>query len=129
MFVALTSNGLDQITSNYALINPPLAKCYNRAQAQDIEWWLSSPKADSETHQRKQVALRLYFEISRHCALACAVGCFPAVFDLSDGARRRPDKGVIKSLLAADPPWIRVVTRSDELTFELTQAGRARVRL
>lgn len=47
---------------------------------------------------------------------------FPAVFDLADGQRRYPDKGLIKSLI--DQNLVSGLMVSEELVFVLTQQGQ-----
>ncbi len=71
---------------------------------------------------RKFAAVPFYLELALHSPEALPEHSFPAVFDLADGQRRFPDKGLIKTLL--DQGLVTAQMLGNELVFVLTASGR-----
>lgn len=110
----------------YAGASQPLSVNHNRSNSQSLEWWLGNPRNESIGQDRKLAALRLYLYIAARAHPRPESCQFPAAFDMED-TRLRPDKGVIKACLSAQPALIRPLRDSEELMFELTDEARQRV--
>jgi hypothetical protein len=112
----------------YAGASKPLSINHNRPNSQSLEWWLGNPRNESIEQDRKLAALRLYLYLAARAHPRPESGQFPAAFDMKD-ARLRPDKGVIKACLSAEPALIRSLCEGEELMFELTEEVRQRLSL
>lgn len=110
----------------YAGASKPLSINHNRSNSQSLEWWLGNPRNESIGQDRKEAALRLYLNFAARAHPRPESGQFPAAFDMED-ARLRPDKGVIKACLSAQPALICPLRDGEELMFELTEEARQRL--
>lgn len=99
----------------------PLSVNHNRSNSQSLDWWLGNPRNESVDQDRKLAALQLYLYLAAQAHPRPESGQFPAAFDMEDGKRLRPDKGVIKACLSVQPALIRPLHVGGELMFELTE--------
>ena len=124
MRIALRTNNAEQIIADrYAGVSKPLTKTTSVRSPHDVQSWRSNPKPERGDLDRKLAAVPFYLELASHCPDALPDHAFPAVFDLADGQRRFPDKGLIKTLL--DQSLVVGRMAHGELIFELTERGRA----
>ncbi|WP_121632043.1 hypothetical protein [Tropicibacter alexandrii] len=125
MRIAIRAERAEQLISDsYPGASKPLTKSTSVRNPQDPESWRSSPRGERRADTaRKFAAIGFYLELASHSPDPLPPGSFPAVFDLADGQRRFPDKGLIKSLLDAD--LISGQTINNELVFVLTPSGQA----
>jgi len=112
------------IAESYAGASKPLTKTTSVRSVHGVQSWRSSPRGERRPDTaRKTAAVRFYLQLASHSPEPLPPNGFPAVFDLADGQRRYPDKGLIKSLL--DEGLVTGQTISDELVFVLTPSGQA----
>ncbi|WP_026758866.1 hypothetical protein [Sediminimonas qiaohouensis] len=125
MRIAIRTEHAEQIIADsYAGASKPLTKTTSVRNLHDVQSWRSSPRDERRADTtRKFAAVPFYLELASHSPEPLPPHSFPAVFDLADGQRRYPDKGLIKSLL--DQGLVSGQTISDELVFVLTQDGQA----
>ncbi|MBU2889861.1 hypothetical protein [Celeribacter halophilus] len=125
MRTAIRTQHAEQIIADsYAGASKPLTKTTSVRDIHDVQSWRSSPRRERRADTaRKFAAVPFYLELASHCPDPLPPNGFPAIFDLADGQRRYPDKGLIKSLL--DQGLISGQTVNDELVFVLTPPGRA----
>jgi hypothetical protein len=125
MRIALGAELVEQIIADsYAGASKPLTKATSVRNRHDVQSWRSSPRGERRVDTaRKFAAVRFYLDLAGHSPEPLPPNSFPAVFDLADGQRRYPDKGLIKSLL--DEGLVSGQTISDELVFVLTPSGQA----
>ena len=126
MRIAIRAQQAEQmITEGYAGASKPLTKTSSVRSPHELRAWQSNPKAGRQGDTaRKFAAVPFYLELAGHCPENLPDGSFPAVFDLADGQRRFPDKGLIKALL--DQGLISGQMVGGELVFVLTPAGQNR---
>lgn len=89
----------------------------SRSLSQALNWWTSKGKVESVTQDRKRAALELYLYIASRAQDDIPEYSFPAAFDFMDGARYRPDKGVIKALIRSNV--VEGFRNDDELLFRI----------
>src|SRR5690242_15516379 len=115
MNIALQSGmAWERASAGYVGASKPLSFCRNHRSAQVISWWLENPRDEGIEQDRKRAALTLYLYLASQASLPPAEHQFPAEFRLADGVCLRPDKGVIKACLVADPPLIAVAPSGTE---------------
>jgi hypothetical protein len=124
MRIALRTDNAEQIIAQrYAGASKPLTKSTSVRFPHDVQSWRSNPKPARGDLDRKFAAIPFYLELASHCPDPLPGHAFPAVFDLADGQRRYPDKGLIKTLL--DQGLVVGQMAEGELIFVLSEAGRA----
>lgn len=112
------------IAGSYAGSSKPITKTTSVCNPQDIRSWQSNPREERRPDTaRKFAAVPFYLKLASHCPVSLPPNSFPAVFDLADGQRRYPDKGLIKSLLERE--LLSGETIGNELVFVLTPSGQA----
>ncbi|PIE08515.1 MAG: hypothetical protein CSA74_01820 [Rhodobacterales bacterium] len=129
MRIAIRTEDAERIiTESYAGASKPLTKTTSVRNPHDLQSWRSSPRGERRADTaRKFAAVRFYLELASHSLEPLPSNSFPAVFDLADGRRRYPDKGLIKSLLdGEDGELVSGQTINDELVFVLTPSGQAK---
>lgn len=123
MRIDLTEGEVRQLTSTfYHGASKPLSLNTSPRDAQSRTWWTSNPRPEYIDGVRKLGALRLYLELGAR-ALNPLQNAFPAAFDLQDGVRLRPDKGVIKACMRDEQVLLQCLDVAGELTFQLTLEG------
>ena len=126
MRIALGTERAEQIIAErYAGASKPLTKTTSVRNQHDVQSWCTNPKPEPDRADldRKLAAVPFYLELAEHSPERLPQHSFPAVFDLADGQRRFPDKGLIKTLLDRD--LVCGHQCENELIFVLTAAGRA----
>ena len=125
MRIAIRTEHAERIIyDSYAGASKPLTKTTSVRNPHDLQSWRSIPRGERRADTaRKFAAVPFYVELAGHSPEPLPPNSFPAVFDLADGQRRYPDKGLIKSLL--DEDLISGQTINDELVFVLTPSGQA----
>jgi hypothetical protein len=93
-----------------------------------LEAWLSGEKFEGFENERHSSAIRLYLRLATEGQSGLSRGVFPAAFQFSDGGHRRPDKGVIKTMLRHEMISGDEST-TGELVFRVTDTGRERLNL
>ncbi|NOD36635.1 MULTISPECIES: hypothetical protein [unclassified Ruegeria] len=122
-FAVRTEHAERIITESYAGASKPLTKTTSVRNPHDVQSWQSNPREERRADTaRKFAAVPFYLELARYSPEQLPSMSFPAVFDLADGQRRYPDKGLIKSLI--DQNLVSGLMVSEELVFVLTQQGQ-----
>lgn len=86
-----------------------------------LSWWVASERLEGVYQPRKLASVRFYLHLAAASDVDIPEFTFPAKFEFSDGVLLRPDKGLIKALLAAN--LLMGVEQQSELFFGLNQRG------
>ena len=107
------------IANRYPDASKPLTKCITHDYT-SLDAWLSDPKQEEATHDRKYAAVPFYLHLAAQAQNELPSSVFPVVFEFEDG-KRIPDKGLVKALYYKG---LLGFQHHGELALGLTEAGR-----
>lgn len=128
MRVSLTLREAEALAAEqYSGASSPLSEQKRDHRPLDCDWWREPRKVERFNSDRHRGALSLYLALARSSLVPLPEYSFPSAFDFSDGKRRNPDKGFVKTCLNAEPPILTGRMMQGHLLFDLTEDGRAKL--